>query len=56
MADRTVLLIAHRLATVKKASRIIVLESGQITEQGTHKKLLANKEGIYSKLHYLQLI
>ncbi|MBN1621948.1 MAG: ABC transporter ATP-binding protein [Endomicrobiales bacterium] len=56
MVDRTVLLIAHRLATVKKASRIIVIDKGKIIEEGTHKQLLGKQEGIYAKLHYLQLL
>ena len=40
MADRTVLVIAHRLSTVRKADNIIVLENGNIIEQGTHKDLI----------------
>ncbi len=42
MAGRTVLVIAHRLATVQKADRILVLEAGQIVEQGSHNQLLAS--------------
>jgi len=41
MADRTVFIIAHRLATVRRASRILVMEDGQIVEMGTHSELLA---------------
>ncbi len=55
MANRTVILIAHRLATVKKADRIVVLDRGLIVEQGTHQELLGN-EGIYAKLHNLQIL
>ncbi|MFH1368266.1 MAG: ABC transporter ATP-binding protein [Elusimicrobiota bacterium] len=55
MVDRTVLLIAHRLATVKKADRIIVVDKGKIVEIGTHHELL-EKKGIYSRLHTLQLL
>jgi len=55
MAHRTVLLIAHRLATVKKANRIVVIDRGRIVEHGTHEQLLGN-EGIYSRLHNLQLL
>ncbi len=55
MVNRTVILIAHRLATVKKSDRIIVLERGVIVEQGKHEDLLKN-EGVYSRLHNLQLI
>ena len=41
MKERTVFVIAHRLATVRRANRIFVLENGQIVESGTHEKLLA---------------
>ena len=51
---RTVLIIAHRLSAVRDAHRIIVLERGQIAEQGTHRQLLANAQGIYRHLHQLQ--
>ena len=51
---RTVMIIAHRLSTVVHADRIVVLEQGQIVEEGSHKELLA-KEGRYAHLWYLQL-
>ncbi|MFN3917726.1 MAG: ABC transporter ATP-binding protein [Flavobacteriales bacterium] len=51
---RTSILIAHRLSTVQKADRIIVLDHGQIMEEGTHKELI-NKGGQYKKLFDLQL-
>jgi ATP-binding cassette, subfamily B, bacterial MsbA len=51
--NRTTFIIAHRLSTVEQADRIIVLDSGDIIETGTHAELL-NREGIYSQLHRLQ--
>jgi ATP-binding cassette subfamily B protein len=53
MKDRTTLVIAHRLATVQRADRIIVLEAGQIVETGTHAELSASG-GLYSRLAALQ--
>ncbi len=55
MKNRTVFVIAHRLATVKNASRIVVLEHGQIAEMGNHAELLA-KDGIYKRLTELQIL
>ncbi len=53
MAGRTTLVIAHRLATVQRADRIIVLDNGHIVETGTHASLVAQK-GIYASLAALQ--
>src|SRR5690606_36475404 len=53
MQDRTVLVIAHRLASVRDADRIVVLEDGRVVEQGTHAQLFA-AGGLYSRLHDLQ--
>src|SRR5262249_29048930 len=55
MAHRTVLVIAHRLAKVRQADRIVVLEHGQILEEGNHETLLA-KRGTYHRLHSLQVL
>ncbi|MEP3051911.1 MAG: ABC transporter transmembrane domain-containing protein [Erythrobacter sp.] len=53
MAERTTLVIAHRLATVRKADRIIVLDNGAIAEQGTHAALV-EADGLYARLAKLQ--
>lgn len=53
MANRTTLVIAHRLATVRAAERIIVMDDGQIVEQGSHGILMANS-GLYARLASLQ--
>ena len=53
MASRTTIIIAHRLATVRAADRIIVLDHGQIVEEGTHK-MLSTADGLYARLARLQ--
>jgi len=50
MVGRTTLVIAHRLSTIEKADRILVLDQGQLIEQGSHQELL-NKNGLYTQLY-----
>lgn len=52
--DRTVIIIAHRLSTVRECDRIITLEDGCITQQGTHQQLIAQTGGCYARLWQLQ--
>jgi ATP-binding cassette subfamily B protein len=53
MSERTTLVIAHRLATVLRADRILVLDNGRLIEEGTHNTLVA-KDGLYARLAKLQ--
>jgi len=53
---RTSIVIAHRLATVKKADNIIVLDAGEIVEQGTHAELLEKQDGYYRNLYEVQFL
>lgn len=53
IAGRTSVVIAHRLSTIRKASKIMVLDKGEIREMGTHEELLA-KQGFYYQLHKMQ--
>jgi ATP-binding cassette subfamily B protein len=51
---RTVFAVAHRLSTLRRATRLLVLKEGRLVEQGTHRELLAMEEGVYRKLHETQ--
>ena len=55
MKNRTSIVIAHRLSTIKNADKILVIDQGQIIEEGTHKTLLQTDNGLYRKLTELQL-
>ncbi len=54
LAGRTSIVIAHRLSTVQHSDRILVLENGEVVEEGKHSDLLANRKGIYKRLYELQ--
>lgn len=54
MKDKTVIVIAHRLSTIMKMDRIVVIDGGKISEEGTHEFLLRQKNGLYRKLWTLQ--
>jgi ATP-binding cassette, subfamily B, bacterial len=55
IAGRTVFAIAHRLSTLRKASRLFVIAQGRLAESGTHRELLGKPDGIYRKLYEMQL-
>jgi ATP-binding cassette subfamily B protein len=54
MQGKTTIVIAHRLSTIMAMDRIVVIEDGQITEQGKHEELLKDKDGKYQKLWHIQ--
>ena len=54
MRGRTTLVIAHRLTTVRDADRIVVLDGGEVREEGRHEELLRQPGGLYARLHELQ--
>ncbi len=53
MENRTVIAVAHRLSTLKRMDKIVVLENGRIAEEGTHEKLM-RKRGVYHKFYSMQ--
>lgn len=55
MKNRTTFIIAHRLSTVRKADRILVLVAGKVAEQGTHQELMAIEGGVYRRLYELHI-
>jgi ATP-binding cassette subfamily B protein len=54
VAGRTVFAIAHRLSTLRRASRLLVIKNGQVAEAGTHAELLAKDDGVYRRLYDMQ--
>ena len=56
MADRTTLVIAHRLSTVRRADLIVVIDEGRIHEIGRHKDLVRRPDGLYRRLYQLQFV
>jgi ATP-binding cassette, subfamily B, multidrug efflux pump len=54
MAGRTTIAIAHRLSTIVEADEILLLHHGQVRERGTHRELLAIRDGLYERLYRLQ--
>jgi subfamily B ATP-binding cassette protein MsbA len=55
MKNRTSIVIAHRLSTIKHADQILVIDEGQIVERGTHDELIGKTDGLYHKLHTMQM-
>ena len=55
MKDRTVFIVAHRLSTVRNADKIVVVNYGEIVEEGTHEELLAKEDSVYASLYNSQL-
>lgn len=56
MENRTTIVIAHRLSTVRNANKVVVLDDGQIVQMGTHNELIQNTYGLYYRLYTLQFM
>jgi ABC-type multidrug transport system fused ATPase/permease subunit len=54
MKGRTSFVVAHRLSTIKKADKILVIDQGQVVESGTHNELIMQQNGLYKNLSQLQ--
>jgi len=54
MYNRTTIVIAHRLSTIRNASRILVLDDGEIVQRGKHSELISQEKGLYKKLYEMQ--
>ncbi|MBI9032853.1 MAG: ATP-binding cassette domain-containing protein [Bacteroidales bacterium] len=55
MQNRTTFIVAHRLSTIRKATKILVMEKGQIAEMGTHDELMANDASVYRRMNEMQV-
>lgn len=55
VAQRTTIAIAHRLSTLNRAARLVILDKGRIVEEGTHEELAAKEDGVYAKLLRMQM-
>ena len=54
VATRTTIAIAHRLSTLRRAHRLVILDKGEMVEVGTHEELAAKEDGLYAKLLNMQ--
>jgi len=55
MKNKTVIVVAHRLSTIRKMDRIVVIDDGQIVEEGSHQQLISQKNGKYKNLWEIQV-